>query len=1443
MVTKPSARANSSVRQEPDESQIDQKQPTASGESIRWETSPISSPVDWQALLNNKPTGSSAALHPIEVERKPEQLLTDNSPNIRTQTLSLPTDTSAEQDDFRPASLEITDRNQASRILGQDFTPKSAVFLDHNGYVNNVSYPNGRSRHIGRGTDNQPTAIITTGKDGTTTLTKKGNDWFITAPGIELPFNGKVKVENSGDVCFRMNNEAFGRREHPNGTVAIDRLMADGSELTFGANNQVERVVRADGYVIQQLDGNTIAETLPGQKTIVWKKEGDTWLSDNPKESPRKNFHIDNRGAVAFETNDGIKHTVTRKGKELLEGPGKAKIELDDYDRMHTFIDAKNSSKLQYTYFDNESRTIKSVVYTDLDTGAVKTYTRDSKTSIAWEITDGQGKKLQPWFGEVGTTTDNQHLVREAKANQWGRKTKPAESDPWTTYTDGKASSLVLTAKDIHDLPILVSTNEAAAETDAAKPLSFQIVMAGERTTSNVFDPVQIERSLKRDNGGYISDIEYGSGKSRHLNRDANNQVIGIITKTPEGTTELVKKDNRWFLRDNGLDVPFPGKVECEANGDVCFQTDDKGSWRRERPGGSIVIEKTNETGARLCYDSQNQVQHVTRKDGSIIERLNANTIAETAPGQKPVIWTKQGDVWIANPNTKKSRRNLEITQNGDTSYLSSTGLQCTIAGDGSETRKNDDFTLKYDANDRLTDVIVGNEKRHYEYFNDTTYDIKSFTFSDTTAGTQKTMTRSDATSWRWQVADSKNPKVTSWYGDVRVGADGVHSYLAVKLDRQGRVIQPEAGAKWNSYHPDGSETMDKISADGSRTAYDSEGHIVGHKRPDGYSIVQQDENHIQVYDPKLDKTVTWARYSDGRWISDSANLKDARRNLTFDDHGNLIFDTASGDKTILRPNWSSQVIKRDGTKLELDKDKQILTATKGDFIRTFTHANGEIQTVKDFNVATKETRLIFSRRPGKEEDRTHIHVSQNGDLSYANKNGIAVIERSNRVRLELDADGDIIRSFNGKCSRVFQYSGEGKNKILQRVVDTRMTEKGQREETWTRVKTLHGWSSEFRSQTPEGKPRPSRLNIEICADGEYEYRRSTDKPGDKVHIARLRGDGFEDGVPESVEDAHYDLVESLERCMDRDKPRLERMKGMMKQFEQRMKDQLELMVAGGIPKHLAEKEIELSMAETYFHTNRLLTAHASRPMYDHRTRVDLAENLICLAADPRRAVVQGSTGTCWWESSWNVGLFQRNANHAARLVADVALTRQYTSTAGPMEDRYGRSKAGRPKTIAIPPEYVAISRNKENSGYNWRVENVGERSTRSPVGMIIDQVGPPILGWRGFGQSNAGGHGEARNILYMLTGKDEIRHGNSSLGNYELLQLLKTGGWTSSGGGHMWAYTMRKVNGEWLVYKDDQYAGNDYVIKRIANIRQFVSSETRAKVLANWKQNKPRKA
>ncbi|MBX9692862.1 MAG: hypothetical protein K2Z81_10795, partial [Cyanobacteria bacterium] len=133
--------------------------------------------------------------------------------------------------------------------------------------------------------------------------------------------------------------------------------------------------------------------------------------------------------------------------------------------------------------------------------------------------------------------------------------------------------------------------------------------------------------TIQRDpsNPAEIVSIQYPDGRVRNFTH-TNGQLTGIETlETRNGVqsqTRLVKENGTWFAVVNGLRAALPGDVQLSRYGALSFQLDNgsEGRWRCERADGSMCIERTIASGARIAQNDDNTIQQVARTDGSRIE-------------------------------------------------------------------------------------------------------------------------------------------------------------------------------------------------------------------------------------------------------------------------------------------------------------------------------------------------------------------------------------------------------------------------------------------------------------------------------------------------------------------------------------------------------------------------------------------------------------------------------------------------------------------------------------------------------------------------------------------------------------------------------------------------------------------------------------------------------
>jgi YD repeat-containing protein len=640
---------------------------------------------------------------------------------------------------------------------------------------------------------------------------------------------------------------------------------------------------------------------------------------------------------------------------------------------------------------------------------------------------------------------------------------------------------------------------------------------------------------------------------------------------------------------------------------------------------------------------------------------------------------------------------------------------------------------------------------RSFEYFGDSK-DVRKLT--RTVDGVSMVSERTSPNSLQWNVTDFNGRRHQSWAGRVSVHQDTGY-YSSQITDSRGN----SKDGMWTSILASGEKVSEKMDNDGSR--------------------IREEANGVRAFHPDGTETFKDAKGVDHHYNKqhqlDRIRSGDNERTFTYDAQGNV-----------------EKVVDKDGTSFGVVFDKS------------------------------------YSHR-----DVTNAKVLEDGSLSYVKPDGTRIVESKNS-RMEYDQNGLAKRLISGNSIRDFSYDTTTGVPTLTTITDRRFTNEGEvRTNTWRR--SAYDPEGSFTFTDAQGKQH-KRDQVSLAENGELKYKRT--ESGDKWLTSALNGGDTD------IDAARETLLAAITPQIGDQRGR--RLNQMMKDFEQRMTDQVELAVAGGADKAQEEKNREQCIMDTYKHMTRLVNnSEGGKPIYDAQTRAKLAENFLYHAADPT-TIEQGSTGTCWWESSYAVA-FERRAQHMARFVTDIALTGAYVPTAGDAprqqnrrgyysgdEGMYGNRRnnyynqnqyGDRERDRDDGPQRAYRVRDLRNiqilgggrgsRGGDWSIESAHQDSRRSPICMIIDQIAPAVGGRRGEGRPNAGAHGEARNILHKLTGEAFINHARNDrhIDSREAREFATAGGFTESGGGHMWSYCMRKKDGVWLVVRNDQYQGRDSVV------------------------------
>lgn len=607
--------------------------------------------------------------------------------------------------------------------------------------------------------------------------------------------------------------------------------------------------------------------------------------------------------------------------------------------------------------------------------------------------------------------------------------------------------------------------------------------------------------SVEFDDNCHVSEITYPSGRHRVVGRE-DEALTSLTTKDSEGTLKLVKRDGHWYAQSQGLEAELKGTVEVEdETGDVVFETG-KDTWRREKPDGSVQLEHLTANGARISTDEKQLAQSVVRKDGSSVRAVDSNTIIEQAAGQQPVTWKKENDQWTA--SNKEPRTNFQIKADGTVGYESG-GLKHVFSDAGAHSVGAEGHaTLHLDESGFIKGATTadGKHERAYGYF-DKSSELKSITLEDKTTGEKRTYTRPDSESLSWVVTDANGKTTGTWHGQVKLDSNGTHSVRSCATDSYGRPVKPAQNDLWSVTSTDGAVSKQQFNADNTRAtingndlvAFNGNGRKIELGTAEGATT-------IKVSDTTSGTSVTWTRGADNQWRSDSAEV---RKDMQFTRTGDLSYQTDKGVRVTVHSDRSRVEVSPNEVALEFNAENVLTGSRKGDLQRTFTRENGQIQSVKETNLRSKQESVLFERKPDGEETRTHVSLSETGELSWQNADGTAVIERTDGLHVELDAAGDTTKVVQGNLTRDFKYLGEGQQKTLVEIKDTRANGSSNYWETFTRAANEDGsLSANFQGKNSFGQDLPVRCGLTPCADGEYEYRLQSDANEASLRVAKM---------------------------------------------------------------------------------------------------------------------------------------------------------------------------------------------------------------------------------------------------------------------------------------------------------------------------------------------------
>ena len=933
--------------------------------------------------------------------------------------------------------------------------------------------------------------------------------------------------------------------------------------------------------------------------------------------------------------------------------------------------------------------------------------------------------------------------------------------------------------------------------------------------------------------------VDYPGGKrTRDMVLGSDGKAQEIITKDQSGTMHLVKKGDQWYARIQGMELQMPGKIEGNDKGEVTFEME-QGISRREKPDGTTVQEKTNADGSRMSFYNNNQVERLTRKDGSVIDvAADGKTMTETlANSNRKITWTKADDsTWKSDQQPPQQRKNFKVEASGTTSWDGPEGLKFVLRGDGSVNVQGEGSAkIQLDDQNRIKSIDYGKKVREFEYF-DNSNEIKKTVIKDTEKNTTSSFTREAAGSDKW-----KTDNGATWTGDIKVASGGVYSYKPGGSS----VQEADKDGRWYTMWADGKVTRDQIGSDGSRLSYENN-KLIKALAKDGTNAEISD-NKILINNPRTGERSTWTKEGDS-WKSDSPRFPGAKKDLQINEKCEVSFVAEDGSRHAIRPDGKEVISRKDGVQLELNDQQQIDRITKGDSVRSIErNPDGSISRITD--QGKDIARLVAERKPG--DNIKSIEMGADGDITIKRNDNTSTLERANFSSVTRDKDGSPLQLTNQKGdTRNFKWVADGPGKTLAEIQDTKRTSKGDVTETWTRKQG----TNDFVSVGANGKEKV-RENVQVLPDGSGDYTYKN-KDGGKDRVARLGGgDGGDSALSESVEEARESLLDEM-----RDKlpeANYKRMETMMKNFESRMADRAYLRKLGGVKGAEAiDEEVTKSVQATYDNLRMMVNKGDEGTFYDQKTRVKLAENFMFHAMEPT-TIDQGPAsnsdnnghGTCWISSGQIWGMTQ-HPGAMADYLKSVALDGKYTT-------KNSGEKDATPITYTFSPKLLSFSGNKQEN--KWTIESATTEwrdepgmktqiwGDRSPVSKIFDYTLPILSGSRRefdvdggtYETHNFVGQGHTRGtreIMFMVTGDfpvDRSLAGHSDghlLDNNYNKSMLEKGTVLSYLPGHLRSQTVRKVDNKWYLIQDDQHSeDSDKIMGEITDMEAWARGDKNA--------------
>jgi len=990
-------------------------------------------------------------------------------------------------------------------------------------------------------------------------------------------------------------------------------------------------------------------------------------------------------------------------------------------------------------------------------------------------------------------------------SDQTGGVTQPGQEDPYlkrfnNVPKEGDATApgdAPLTINDIDEQPIFFILDNRPNTADKLTPGVG--LHDAERTT-----PLQITdngRVVTTDSGshnwsvnknpetGNVETITYPDGKVRHFKHENGECTrVETVEKGPDGqpTRTILNRDpetKKWYAEVGGIRADLPGDVQVTKDGIVSFQLDNQGKWRTERPDGTTAIERTIQSGARVAFNEDNTVQQITRPDLSRVECVRDKgelvQVNEVSPDGKSVSWVKQGEKWVSNTNPPQERTGVDVSENGNYTFVATDNIKHTITGGGLELNQNPNgSSFQFDKEGRFTELKDVNGLRvHGINYHPETGQVTKAQIGSSEGGRIHSYEREGTSNqWKYTVTDASGAVISQdrWTGEIAVGKDGTYAYR--EDARHGR--NPDG--LWVVFKLDGSQYMMQDNGQGSRAIFDMSRNLLALERQNGTKLdITRMNGGVATAITETHRDGQQVKYvldpMSGNFVPDNSNFRPIKK-IEATGNGVTQITDANGSVYTVNLDGSQTVKNADGSISEADGSGRVwrTTSKDGGVVRTFNWDGDKLASVTETR-KTGETRTITGQ---------DLRVGADGTIRYTDVDG-------QKLSTTSDGSWQAYQTINGRDYLVKAVSPKGYMRTITRdasgeaisMVDSKPTQNGQAiTETFNRVMENGRYTDSWAKVSQDGKIT-ARHNVNLLDNGTYNYIDSAGK--DK--LAKIGDRGFESGFSDSVEEARARLTELMDSHLDETQKK--RFQIILDRFEKRGKERVEAQTAGGLDPNKSMEEWDQKIAKSYDHLSQMLDPNKQSTQYDLKQRAKLVENMAFAMAAPVKANDQGNWGCCWMISGIYCGIIQY-PDKMCSMLSELSTTGKYTDING--------------KTWTPPQHLLKFT----SQGGNWTIDNCG-RGQRSPVSEILTSVGAYLSNdGRRTDRGAGGGSPQGMNhAMKLITGDTWKVTGESQMMNSSLKQeMLTKGGYVCLMPGHMYLGALEKHGNEWKVVASMQH-------------------------------------